>query len=55
VTANDKAGLVGLAWRMRARAAFMTQASDQKHCRSQGLKVRVIGNPMFVDMAMRLR
>ncbi len=55
VTANGKAGLVGLCWMDAGARNFY----DTKHpIRSigdlKGLKIRVIGNPMFVDMVNAL-
>jgi len=55
VTANDKAGLIGLCWMDAGARSFY----DTKHAINgigdlKGLKVRVIGNPMFIDMANAL-
>jgi tripartite ATP-independent transporter DctP family solute receptor len=51
VTANDKAGLVGLCW-MDAGARSVYTIKKPVHAIGdlKGLKIRVIGNPMFVDM-----
>jgi tripartite ATP-independent transporter DctP family solute receptor len=55
VTANDKAGLVGLAWMdAGARSFYNTKHAIKSIDDLKGLKVRVIGNPMFVDMANAL-
>jgi tripartite ATP-independent transporter DctP family solute receptor len=55
VTANDKAGLVGLAWMdAGARSFYDTKHPIKSIADLKGLKVRVIGNPMFVDMANAL-
>jgi tripartite ATP-independent transporter DctP family solute receptor len=55
VTANDKAGLVGLAWMdAGARSFYNTKHPIKSIDDLKGLKVRVIGNPMFVDMANAL-
>jgi tripartite ATP-independent transporter DctP family solute receptor len=55
VTANDKAGLVGLAWMdAGARSFYNTKHPIKTIADLKGLKVRVIGNPMFVDMANAL-
>ncbi len=55
VTANDKAGLVGLAWMdAGARSFYDTKHPIKSIGDLKGLKVRVIGNPMFVDMANAL-
>jgi tripartite ATP-independent transporter DctP family solute receptor len=55
VTANDKAGLVGLAWMdAGARSFYNTKHPIKSIADLKGLKVRVIGNPMFVDMANAL-
>jgi len=51
VTANDKAGLVGLCWMdAGARSFYNTKHPIKSIADLKGLKVRVIGNPMFVDM-----
>jgi tripartite ATP-independent transporter DctP family solute receptor len=55
VTTNDKAGLVGLAWMdAGARSFYDTKHPIKSIADLKGLKVRVIGNPMFVDMANAL-
>ena len=55
VTANDKAGLVGLAWMdAGARSFYNTKHPIKSIDDLKGLKVRVIGNPMFIDMANAL-
>src|SRR6201987_621283 len=55
VTANDKAGLVGLCWMdAGARSFYNTKHPVKSIADLKGLKVRVIGNPMFVDMANAL-
>ncbi len=55
VTANDKAGLVGLAWMdAGARSFYNTKHPINSIADLKGLKVRVIGNPMFIDMANAL-
>ena len=55
VTANDKAGLVGLCWMdAGARSFYNTKHPIKSIADLRGLKVRVIGNPMFVDMANAL-
>jgi tripartite ATP-independent transporter DctP family solute receptor len=55
VTANDKAGLIGLAWMdAGARSFYDTKHAIKSIDDLKGLKVRVIGNPMFVDMANAL-
>ena len=55
VTANDKAGLVGLCWMdAGARSFYDTRHPIKSIADLKGLKVRVIGNPMFVDMANAL-
>ena len=55
VTANDKAGLVGLCWMdAGARSFYNTKHPINSIGDLKGLKVRVIGNPMFVDMANAL-
>jgi tripartite ATP-independent transporter DctP family solute receptor len=51
VTNNAKAGLVGLCWMdAGARSVYNTKRPIQKLEDLKGLKIRVIGNPMFVDM-----
>jgi tripartite ATP-independent transporter DctP family solute receptor len=55
VTANDKAGLVGLCWMdAGARSFYNTKHPIKSIADLKGLKVRVIGNPMFIDMANAL-
>jgi len=55
VTANDKAGLVGMCWMdAGARSFYNTKHPIKSIADLKGLKVRVIGNPMFVDMANAL-
>src|SRR5580700_1468666 len=55
VTANDKAGLVGLCWMdAGARSFYNTKHPIKSIADLKGLKIRVIGNPMFVDMANAL-
>src|SRR3974390_1704088 len=54
-TANEKAGLVGLCWMdAGARSFYNTKHPIKSIADLKGLKVRVIGNPMFVDMANAL-
>jgi tripartite ATP-independent transporter DctP family solute receptor len=51
VTNNAKAGLVGLCWMdAGARSIYNTKRPINKLEDLKGLKIRVIGNPMFVDM-----
>jgi len=51
VTANEKAGLVGLCWMdAGARSVYDTRKPIKDIGDLKGLKVRVMGNPMFVDM-----
>jgi tripartite ATP-independent transporter DctP family solute receptor len=51
VTGNRKAGLVALAWMdAGARSVYDTKKPIRSVADLKGLKVRVIGNPMFVDM-----
>jgi tripartite ATP-independent transporter DctP family solute receptor len=51
VTGNSKAGLVGLCWMdAGARSVYNTKRPINKLEDLKGLKIRVIGNPMFVDM-----
>jgi tripartite ATP-independent transporter DctP family solute receptor len=51
VTANQKAGLVGLCWMdAGARSLYDTKRPIRNIADLKGLKVRVMGNPMFVDM-----
>jgi tripartite ATP-independent transporter DctP family solute receptor len=55
VTSNANAGLVGLCWMdAGARSFYNTKKPIQTIADLKGLKVRVIGNPMFVDMANAL-
>jgi tripartite ATP-independent transporter DctP family solute receptor len=51
VTNNAKAGLVGLCWMdAGARSIYNTKKPINKLDDLKGMKIRVIGNPMFVDM-----
>src|ERR1700674_5700830 len=51
VTANDKAGLIGICWMdAGARSIYDTKKPIHNIGDLKGLKVRVMGNPMFVDM-----
>jgi tripartite ATP-independent transporter DctP family solute receptor len=51
VTNNAKAGLVGLCWMdAGARSVYNTKRPINKLEDLKGMKIRVIGNPMFVDM-----
>ncbi len=51
VTANDKAGLIGLCWMdAGARSVYTIKKPVHAIADLKGLKIRVIGNPMFVDM-----
>jgi tripartite ATP-independent transporter DctP family solute receptor len=55
VTANDKAGLVGLCWMdAGARSFYDTKHPIKSIGDLKGLKMRVIGNPIFIDMANAL-
>jgi tripartite ATP-independent transporter DctP family solute receptor len=55
VGANEKAGLIGLCWMdAGARSFYNTKHAIKSIADLKGLKVRVIGNPMFVDMANAL-
>jgi tripartite ATP-independent transporter DctP family solute receptor len=55
VTASANANLVGLCWMdAGARSFYNTKKPIQSIADMKGLKVRVIGNPMFVDMANAL-
>jgi len=55
VTANDKAGLVGLCWMdAGARNFYDTKRPINSIADLKGLKIRVIGNPMFIDMVNAL-
>jgi tripartite ATP-independent transporter DctP family solute receptor len=50
ITSNDKTGLVGLAW-MNAgtRNIYNTKRPIKSLADLKGLKIRMIGNPLFVD------
>src|SRR6267378_2115817 len=51
VTNNPKAGLVGLCWMdAGARSMYDTKKPIKAIDDLKGMKVRVMGNPMFVDM-----
>src|SRR5436309_8785392 len=51
VTGNPRAGLVGICWMdAGARSLYDTKKPIRGIADLQGLKVRVMGNPMFVDM-----
>jgi len=51
VTGNDKAGLIALCWMdAGARSIYTIKKSVRGIADLKGLKIRVIGNPMFVDM-----
>src|SRR6202023_3357812 len=51
VTGNQTAGLVGICWMdAGARSVYDTKKPIRGIGDLQGLKVRVMGNPMFVDM-----
>jgi tripartite ATP-independent transporter DctP family solute receptor len=51
VTGNPKAGLVGLCWMdAGSRSVYTTKKPVHSIADLKGLKVRVIGNPIFVDM-----
>ena len=51
VTNNPNAGLVGLCWMdAGARSLYDTRKPIRSIADLKGLKVRVMGNPMFVDM-----
>ena len=51
VTNNDKAGLVGLCWMdAGARSLYDTKKPIKTIADLKGMKFRVIGNPMFIDM-----
>src|SRR4051795_4942636 len=55
VTANPNAKLVGLCWMdAGARSFYDTKHPIKSIADLKGLKIRVIGNPMFVDMANAL-
>src|SRR5712692_8092670 len=51
VTGNPRAGLVGICWMdAGARSIYDTRRAINSIDDLKGLKVRVMGNPMFVDM-----
>jgi tripartite ATP-independent transporter DctP family solute receptor len=51
VTSNPKAGLVGICWMdAGARSIYDTKKPIAGIADLKGMKVRVMGNPMFVDM-----
>src|SRR5882762_51417 len=51
VTNNAKAGLVGICWMdAGARSIYDTKKPIKNIADLKGMKVRVMGNPMFVDM-----
>jgi len=51
VTGNPRAGLVGICWMdAGARSIYDTRRAIKSIDDLKGLKVRVMGNPMFVDM-----
>jgi tripartite ATP-independent transporter DctP family solute receptor len=51
VTSNPKAGLIGLCWMdAGARSIYTIKKPVHAIADLKGLKIRVIGNPMFVDM-----
>src|SRR5271165_2905637 len=51
VTNNPKAGLVGICWMdAGARSIYDTKKPIKEIADLKGMKVRVMGNPMFVDM-----
>ncbi len=51
VTSNEKIGLVGLCWMdAGARSMYNTKKDIKSIDDLKGMKFRVIGNPMFVDM-----
>jgi tripartite ATP-independent transporter DctP family solute receptor len=51
VTGNTKAGLVGICWMdAGSRSVYTTKKPVHSIDDLKGLKIRVIGNPMFVDM-----
>jgi len=55
MTSNDKAGLVGLCWMdAGARSFYDTKRPIRNIDDLKGLKLRVIGNPIFVDMVNAL-
>ena len=52
VTNNAKAGLIGLAWMdAGARSLYDTKKPIRNLADLKGQKIRVMGNPMFVEMA----
>src|SRR5205807_9915757 len=55
VTGNARAGLVGICWMdAGARSVYDTRRAIKSIDDLKGLKVRVMGNPMFVDMMNEL-
>src|SRR5215472_11599374 len=51
ITANSTAGLVGLCWMdSGARSIYNTKKPIKSIDDLKGLKIRVIGNPIFIDM-----
>src|ERR1700681_1235805 len=55
VTNNDKAGLIGLCWMdAGARSVYTIKKPVHTIADLKGLKIRVIGNPMFIDMVNAL-
>lgn len=51
VTSNEKIGLIGLCWMdAGARSMYNTKKDIKSIDDLKGMKFRVIGNPMFVDM-----
>src|ERR1700736_4859575 len=51
VTGNQRAGLVGICWMdAGARSVYDTKKPIKEIADLKGMKVRVMGNPMFVDM-----
>jgi tripartite ATP-independent transporter DctP family solute receptor len=51
VSNNDKAGLIGLCWMdAGARSVYTIKKPVHTIADLKGLKIRVIGNPMFIDM-----
>jgi tripartite ATP-independent transporter DctP family solute receptor len=55
VTADEKAGLVGLCWMdAGARSFYDTKHPIRSIADLKGLKLRVIGNPIFVEMVNAL-
>ena len=50
ITDNPKSGLVGLAWMDSGARSFYNKVRDVKTLADlKGLKIRMMGNPMFVD------